>query len=223
MVIKNKIIEIILIAIFAFGAFALPVRPALAQTADRGALLAQIETVKRQILLLQIQLIEMKIYELQVQLAQLPQAPSPAVFVDVLWPAGDEKLENRRGYYVLWEAQGVENVSVELKTPESARVIAQNIPAAEGRWYWNTGSIAGDSYRIRIFDAANPKVAGETPKTFLVFDNSLKNKCTDGTVAGECSAEKPKLCFDVEIGLVDACNSCGCPAGKYCGPDSKCR
>jgi len=220
---KNKIIEIILIAIFAFGVFALPAQPARAQTADRAALLAQIEAVKRQILILQIQLIEMRIYDLQVQLGQLPPAPSPAVFIDVLWPAGDEKLENRRGYYILWEAQGVDKVSVELKTPESARVIAQNIPAAEGRWYWNTGSIAGDSYRIRVFDAANSQISGETAKTFLVFDNSLKNKCVDGTIAGQCSTEKPKLCFDVEIGLVDACKSCGCPAGKFCGADSKCR
>lgn len=216
---KNKIIEIALIAIFAFGIFALSTQPARAQTADRAALLAQIEAVKRQILILQIQLIEMRIYDLQIQLGQL----SPAVFIDVLWPAGDEKLENWRGYYILWEAQGVEKVSVELKTQESARVIAQNIPAAEGRWYWNTGSIAGDSYRIRVFDAANPQISGETVKTFLVFDNSLKNKCVDGTIAGQCSAEKPNLCFDVEIGLVPACKSCGCPAGKYCGADSRCR
>lgn len=46
--------------------------------------------------------------------------------------------------------------------------------------------------------------------------------CSDGTVVGYCSSVKPKLCFDKELGLVDACHSCGCPAGLACGDDSKC-
>jgi|GEM_PF-1434078 len=48
------------------------------------------------------------------------------------------------------------------------------------------------------------------------------DSCSDGTIVGYCSSTKPMLCFDKEIGLVDACHSCGCPAGKVCGDDSKC-
>ena len=66
-------------------------------------LLAQVEEVKRQILILQIQLIQTKIYDLQIQLAQLQLSPA---FIDVIWPAGEENLENRHYYYILWEAQG---------------------------------------------------------------------------------------------------------------------
>lgn len=47
--------------------------------------------------------------------------------------------------------------------------------------------------------------------------------CLDGTPPGKCSVNKPKLCFDTDLGLVDACNSCGCPDGKTCGKDSKCK
>ncbi|MFZ3099729.1 MAG: hypothetical protein WA103_00645 [Minisyncoccales bacterium] len=217
---KTRIAKVVGAAMLS-AAIAFSVLPCnICNAFSQQELLAQVEEVKRQILVLQIQLIQTKIYDLQIQLAQLQLSPA---FVDVIWPAGGEKLENRHYYYILWEARGVENVSIELKTPGSTRVIAENVPAAEGRWYWNTGSIAGDSYRIRIFDAANPKIAGETAKAFTIFDNSLKNKCVDGTVAGQCSADKPKLCFDVEIGLVDACKSCGCPSGQYCGTDSKCR
>ncbi len=217
---KIIIKKIIVSGLLALAIFFAAAGPGAAQYENQAALLVQIEEVKRQILILQIQLIQTKIYDLQIQLAQLQLSPA---FVDVIWPAGEENLENRHYYYILWEAQGVENVSIELKTPGSTRVIAENVPAAEGRWYWNTGGIAGDSYRIRIFDAANPKIAGETAKAFTIFDNSLKNKCVDGTVAGQCSADKPKLCFDTEIGLIDACKSCGCPSGQYCGTDSKCR
>jgi len=217
---KTRIAKVVGAAMLS-AAIAFSVLPCnICNAFSQQELLAQVEEVKRQILILQIQLIQTKIYDLQIQLAQLQLSPA---FIDVIWPAGEENLENRHYYYILWEAQGVENVSIELKTPGSARVIAENVPAAEGRWYWNTGSIAGDSYRIRIFDAANPKIAGETAKAFTIFDNSLKNKCVDGTVAGQCSADKPKLCFDTEIGLIDACKSCGCPSGQYCGTDSKCR
>ncbi len=191
----------------------------VARAADQTALLAQIEEVKRQILVLQIRLVQTKIFDLQIQLAQLQSSPAP--FVDVIYPGAGEKLENRRGYYIIWESQGVKNVSIELKTPENAKAIAENIPASAGRWYWDIGSIAGDSYRIRVFDAANSKMSAETAD-FLIFDNSLKNKCADGTLIGKCSTEKPKLCFDVEIGLVDACHSCGCSVGMICGADSKC-
>lgn len=225
---KNKIIKIIFVGVFAFGFIGSLPQSARAQTADRALLLAQVEAVKRQILLLQIQLIQMRIFALQEQLALLnlgkkSVTDAQSSFIDLIYPVGGEKLENRRGYYILWEARGVDKVSIELQTSESARIIAENIPANEGRWYWNTGSIAGDSYRLRVFDATNPEIAGRMSKTFLVFDNSLKNKCADGTVAGRCSSDKPKLCFDVEIGLIDACKSCGCPAGMFCAADSKCR
>jgi hypothetical protein len=47
--------------------------------------------------------------------------------------------------------------------------------------------------------------------------------CSDGTTAGQCSTNKPKLCFDSEIDLVNACNSCGCPAGLTCSFDGSCK
>jgi len=217
---KTRIVKIVgaamLSAVIAFSV--LPCN--ICNAFSRQELLAQVEEVKRQILVLQIQLVQTKIYDLQIQLAQSQFSPA---FVDVIWPAGGEKLENRHRYHILWEARGVEKVSVALKTPGSMRIIAENVSANDGNWYWDVGSIAGNDYRIRVFDASNPKIAGETAKTFAIFDNSLKNKCADGTVAGQCSTDKPKLCFDTEIGLIDACKSCGCPSGQYCGTDSKCR
>ncbi len=217
---KTRIVKIVGAAMLSM-AIAFSVLPDnFCNAFSRQELLAQVEEVKRQILVLQIQLIQAKIYDLQIQLAQLPSSPA---FIDVIWPAGGENLENRHRYRILWEARGVEKVSIELKTPGSMRIIAENVSADGGNWYWDVGGIAGNDYRIRVFDASNPKIAGETAKTFAIFDNSLKNKCADGTVAGQCSADKPKLCFDTEIGLIDACKSCGCPSGQSCGADSKCR
>lgn len=49
-----------------------------------------------------------------------------------------------------------------------------------------------------------------------------KNSCSDGTTVGHCSDDQPKFCLDMDLDLIDACNSCGCPAGDWCGSDSKC-
>lgn len=51
----------------------------------------------------------------------------------------------------------------------------------------------------------------------------LAGQCSDGTPVGQCSKTKPKLCFDSEIDLVDACHSCGCPAGLTCNSESQCQ
>jgi hypothetical protein len=51
----------------------------------------------------------------------------------------------------------------------------------------------------------------------------LANQCSDGTPVGVCSKTKPKLCFDSEVDLVDACHSCGCPEGLTCNDESQCQ
>jgi len=224
---KMKIAKVVLSAFFVFATVALPAKPVFAQDAGRVALLAQIEAVKRQIILLQIQWIQLRIFELQQQLSQIDfsgqsQTTQETSFIDVIYPVGGEKMENRHSYYILWEARGMDNVSIELKSPENAVIIANNVDADSGRYYWNVGNISGNKYRIRIFDADNSSFGDQTGE-FLIFDNSEGNRCSDGTLAGECSDDRPMLCFDTEIGLVNACHSCGCPSGQYCGSDSKCR
>ena len=42
----------------------------------------------------------------------------------------------------------------------------------------------------------------------------IVQKCTDGTLYGQCSVNKPKYC---ESGnLIDKCNACGCPQNQNC-------
>ena len=185
-------------------------------------LIFQIQQVKQQIIILQIQLIQMRIADLQEQLRQITSGSANA-FIDILYPNGGEKLENGKSYYIRWESKGVKNLNIELVTPENGTTIARNVTAADGRYSWYTDNISGNDYRIKIFDSSNSSVSDTSNAKFLVFDNSDGNRCSDGTIIGKCSTEKPKLCFDEELDLVDACHSCGCPSGLHCASNSKCQ
>ena len=44
---------------------------------------------------------------------------------------------------------------------------------------------------------------------------SIVQKCTDGTIYGQCSSNKPKRCENGNL-LVDRCSTCGCPSNSYC-------
>ncbi len=46
------------------------------------------------------------------------------------------------------------------------------------------------------------------------------NKCSDGTVYGECSTTKPEYC--VNGLLTNNCDFCGCPSGQNCQADGTC-
>ncbi|MBU1075219.1 hypothetical protein KJ705_04015 [Patescibacteria group bacterium] len=45
--------------------------------------------------------------------------------------------------------------------------------------------------------------------------------CSDGTIAGQCSSSKPKLCANGE--LVSSCKTCGCPSGMICTENGNCK
>jgi hypothetical protein len=179
----------------------------------------QAQLIQRQILLLRIQLIQVRISQLQQQLAQL----NAGSYVDIIYPNGGEKLENRHCYYIRWESKGVDKVSIGLVSSLNETVLASNVAAADGRYNWCTGNISGSNYRIRIYDPSKTNISDKSSDKFLVFDNSNGNYCSDGTAMGECSTEKPKLCFDEDMDLIDACHSCGCPSVQTCGSNSKCR
>jgi hypothetical protein len=206
-----------------FGAILLFTAAGSASADDQNieAMLAQIQWLKQQILLVRIQLVEQQIYRLQQQFEQLT-ANSASAYVDVISPNGGEYIVNRGNYYIRWESRGVEKVRIELETPENGTIIADNIPAADGRYYWYTGNITGSNYRIKITDVSRPGVAAMSSGKFTIFDSASGERCVDGTVAGKCSATKPELCIDNEVGLSDACHSCGCPSGRTCGSDSSC-
>lgn len=184
-------------------------------------LLAQIHSIQQQILLLKIELVKVQIADLQAQLDEINRREANA-FIDVIYPNGGEKLQNRKSYYVRWESQGIDRVSIALESPENSTIIASNIDADEGRYYWYAEDFAGSDYRIKIFGYDRPEVSGCSADDFLLFDNSGGERCSDGTLMGKCSDDKPLLCFDAELDLVPACHSCGCPSGYYCGDDSQC-
>lgn len=218
--IKKIVISSLLAAILFFGAAG----SSAAQYQNQAELPVQIAEVKRQILLLQIQLIQMRIADLQQQLAQLNAntVNNANRYIDIIYPNGGEKLENRHSYYIRWDSRGVDRVTIELETPGNGTIIASNVSASAGRYYWNAGDISGSEYRIHIYDPNNPSVGDISSVKFMVFDNSANNRCSDGTLVGKCSVDQPKLCVDTEIDLTDACHSCGCFSGSNCGSDSKC-
>ena len=48
----------------------------------------------------------------------------------------------------------------------------------------------------------------------------VSQTCSDGTLYGQCSLEKPKYCDNGK--LVNKCNVCGCPSGYSCQEDGSC-
>jgi len=50
--------------------------------------------------------------------------------------------------------------------------------------------------------------------------NALVDMCSDGTLEGSCSSDKPKYCDGGLLG--DYCELCGCPFGYECGTDQTC-
>jgi hypothetical protein len=178
----------------------------------------QMQNIQRQILLLRIQYIQARIAELQKQLKDL----LANTYVDIIYPNGGEKLENHNCYDIRWDSKNVENVTIKWEANGEERVLVNSTPASDGKFKWCTGNVSGDDFRIRISDAAKSSVSSESSSDFLVFDNSDGQHCSDGTVFWKCSTDKPKLCFG-DMGLVDACNNCGCPDGLSCKSDSKCR
>jgi len=212
---KKIIISGLFAAILCFSG----TNPAVAAI-SREELIAQIQIVQRQILILQIQLIQIRIADLQRQLEQM--TANSRAFLDIIYPNGGEKLENHHCYNITWESRGIGRVSLGLDTPNGETVFASGVPASDGRYNWCAGGISGDDYWIRIFDPAT-SISDRSSRSFMVFDNSAGNRCSDGTIIGKCSTDKPKLCVDDELDLVDACHSCGCPSGQICGSNSKCR
>lgn len=184
-------------------------------------LLARIHSIQQQILILKIELVKVRIADLQTQLDEINRREANA-FIDVIYPNGGEELENRNSYYIRWESDGIDRVSIALESPENSKIIASNISAEAGRYYWYADDISGNDYRIKIFGYDRPEISGQSAGDFLVFDNSAGDRCSDGTLLGRCSDDMPFLCMDTEIDLVSACHSCGCPAGQYCAADSKC-
>ncbi|MCU0652692.1 MAG: hypothetical protein MUD10_00335 [Candidatus Pacebacteria bacterium] len=182
---------------------------------------AQIQSLQRQILLLRIQLIQQRIADLQRQLDEINSKSKK--FIDVIYPNGGETLENNKDYYITWESRGIDKVAIKLERANSESTIAAGVSASDGRYRWDAGSRTGGDYRVKIYDSSDPGVSDQSGGNFTLFDNSKGDKCSDGTVFGKCSATKPKLCFDDELDLVDACHSCGCPSGETCRSDSTCR
>ena len=217
---KTKIAKIIFLGVFA--AVLCFSRADIVVADSNFDLSVRIQSLERQILLLRIQLIQQRIAQLQEELSRINSSSAKAN-VDLIYPSGGEHLANRNSYYIRWGSSGVEKITIELITPENGKTIASNVSAADGRYYWNPGNISGDKYRIRIFDSSNPSISSRSNGDFSIFDGTLANRCEDGTMIGKCSTDKPKLCFGEEIGLVDACRSCGCPSGFHCDSDSKCR
>jgi len=48
----------------------------------------------------------------------------------------------------------------------------------------------------------------------------IQQKCTDGTLYGQCSTNKPIYCDNGN--LIDKCSICGCPSGQECHTDESC-
>jgi MYXO-CTERM domain-containing protein len=79
-----------------------------------------------------------------------------------------------------------------------------------------------------LFTAANKTdvsvsdlMAARAQLAAYIVANTNPTPCSDGTLAGQCSAEKPAQCVGGK--LVDACQGCGCPAGARCQADGTCR
>ncbi|MFH1473430.1 MAG: PA14 domain-containing protein, partial [Candidatus Aenigmatarchaeota archaeon] len=53
------------------------------------------------------------------------------------------------------------------------------------------------------------------------FTYELKDKCSDDTLYGQCSSNKPRYCDDGI--LVDRCSECYCPSGYECQDDETCK
>ena len=169
--IKKIVISGLLAVVLLFGA----VGSSAAQYQNQAELTVQIAEIKRQIILLQIQLVEQEIFQLQQQYNQLVanngnNSNVANAYIDVISPNGGEYIPSRSNYYIRWESGGVGNVTIELNTPESNKIIADNVSASDGRYNWYTGDIAGSNYRIRIFDTSRPDVSGTSKSVFSVFD-----------------------------------------------------
>jgi len=60
----------------------------------------------------------------------------------------------------------------------------------------------------------------------LIEEVDIDKKCSDGTVYGSCSFDKPKFCEKQTLTLKDNCNLCGCPqdGNEYiCQSDGSCK
>lgn len=60
--------------------------------------------------------------------------------------------------------------------------------------------------------------------SILIEEVDINNKCSDGTVYGSCSFDKPKFCEKQTLTLKDDCNFCGCPIDNNytCQESGKC-
>ena len=56
-------------------------------------------------------------------------------------------------------------------------------------------------------------------QSFVLGDET--DKCSDGTLFGECSSNKPYYCDNGN--LIENCSVCGCPAEKECQEDGSCK
>lgn len=215
----TKIKKIFISVLFA-GLLFFP-RADYAAAVSTAELVSQIELIKRQILILQIELIKTQIADLQKQLNDLNNQSAKA-FIDVIYPNGGEKLVNDDGYYIRWESEGVDKVTIELEASGNESVIASKIAAGKGRYYWSPGNISGNSYRIRIFDSARTNISDTSDKKFSIVDESDVEQCSDGTAYYHCSSSRPKYCND-DGDLVQRCDLCGCSAGRVCTGTTTCQ
>jgi hypothetical protein len=68
-----------------------------------------------------------------------------------------------------------------------------------------------DGFDINVIDVATQRTNITPFPSFSVC--SMNQSCSDGTSAGACSLDKPKLCTGT--GFVDAATVCGCPDAYY--------
>ncbi len=212
-----KKIKKIVVAILLTMAVGMGFKPAAAE--QNMGVFIEIEQMKRQILLLQIELVKTQIAVLQKQLAQITGSAEGA-FIDVISPAGGERIAKGSAYRVNWESKGVNKVAIELKTSEVGIIIANGVAASSGQYDWRVNDVAGNDFKIRIFDPDHPEVSGTSSGKFSIVDR-VSQDCDDGTRNGRCSASKPLYCDNGR--LVSRCGVCGCAGSDQCLSGGACQ
>ena len=101
------------------------------------------------------------------------------------------------------------------------KIICQNecSPAGLKRCSDNGYQICGN---YDIDDCLEWGVTTNCPSNTICQNGScIQQKCTDGTLYGQCAINKPKYCENGN--LVDKCSECGCPSEQKCLSDGSCK
>jgi hypothetical protein len=131
-----------------------------------------------------------------------------------------------------FEALGMEPIMVII--PYHTLVGVETYPGSNKYLFIETTVVGSDSYEAAVnngneqfneykdteeINVIKFSEYRENVTPFPSYSNcSLDLKCSDGTSAGACSANKPKLCTGT--GFVDAASVCGCPDNYYALGDS---